>query len=91
MLSDMNCCRLDLWQTRTGPSGRHPVTALCFSCFALSLHPAHTQDARKRTGLPCNFTVKFYEGKYFPSFGSIFPVEDIVKVIPKEMVSVKHL
>jgi hypothetical protein len=33
--------------------------------------------------------VKFYAGKYFPSFGSIFPVEDIVKLIPREMVSRK--
>jgi hypothetical protein len=44
-------------------------------------------EARKRTGLPCNFSVKFYGGKYFPSFGSIFPVEDIVKLIPREQVS----
>lgn len=44
-------------------------------------------EARKRTALPCNFTVKFYKGKYFSSFGSIFPVEDIVKVIPQDMVS----
>eukprot|EP00878_Enallax_costatus_P018725 GHUV01019729.1.p1 GENE.GHUV01019729.1~~GHUV01019729.1.p1 ORF type:complete len:327 (+),score=66.40 GHUV01019729.1:368-1348(+) len=42
-------------------------------------------EARKRTGLPCNFTVKFYGGRYFSSFGSIFPVEDIVKIIPQDM------
>jgi hypothetical protein len=48
-------------------------------CFAVT-------EARKRTQLPCNFTVKFYGGKYFPSFGSIFPVEDIVKLIPREQV-----
>ncbi|WIA36591.1 hypothetical protein OEZ86_007880 [Tetradesmus obliquus] len=42
------------------------------------------QEARKRTGLPCNFSVKFYAGKYYSSFGSIFPVEDIVKLVPRE-------
>jgi hypothetical protein len=44
-------------------------------------------EARQRTSLPCNFKVLFYEGKYFSSFGSIFPVEDIIDVIPAELVS----
>eukprot|EP00879_Flechtneria_rotunda_P025238 GHRR01026809.1.p1 GENE.GHRR01026809.1~~GHRR01026809.1.p1 ORF type:complete len:472 (+),score=154.55 GHRR01026809.1:87-1502(+) len=43
------------------------------------------QEARKRTGLPCTFSVMFYEGRYFSSFGSIFPVEDIIKLIPPEL------
>jgi hypothetical protein len=44
-------------------------------------------EARQRTNLPCNFSVLFYAGKYFSSFGSIFPVEDIVGVIPPAQVS----
>lgn len=43
-------------------------------------------EARQRTNLPCDFRVVFYAGKYFPSFGSIFPVEDIIEVIPPELV-----
>jgi hypothetical protein len=43
-------------------------------------------EARKRTGLPCKFRVLFYDGRYFPSFGSIFPTSDIITVIPREMV-----
>jgi hypothetical protein len=46
----------------------------------LQTHP--TAEARKRTGLPCNFSVLFYAGKYFTSFGSIFPVEDVISVVP---------
>ena len=45
----------------------------------------HT-EARQRTHLPCNFSVLFYAGKYFMSFGSIFPVEDIIGVIPPAQV-----
>jgi hypothetical protein len=57
-----------------------PLCLICCLSFAVT-------EARKRTQLPCNFAVKFYGGKYFPSFGSIFPVEDIVKLIPREQVT----
>lgn len=43
-------------------------------------------EARQRTNTDCTFTVLFYEGKYFTSFGSIFPVEDIIAVIPPHQV-----
>eukprot|EP00775_Hariotina_reticulata_P003919 gene3919-4173_t len=43
------------------------------------------KEARQRTASPCNFEVIFYEGKYFPSFGSIFPVEDVIDVIPERL------
>lgn len=41
------------------------------------------KEARQRTSLTHPFQVVFYAGKYFPSFGSIFPAEDIIAVIPQ--------
>ncbi|KIY95412.1 hypothetical protein MNEG_12549 [Monoraphidium neglectum] len=38
--------------------------------------------AQKRTGLPCDFAVKFYPGRYAPEKGSILPVGDITQYIP---------
>ncbi|KAG2452291.1 hypothetical protein HYH02_003315 [Chlamydomonas schloesseri] len=40
------------------------------------------QWARNRTGLPCNFKVAFYPGRYAAEKGSILPVGDITTVIP---------
>lgn len=52
---------------------------------AAPLHATHA-EARKRSGLPCDFDVLFYDGKYFPSFGSIFPLQDVVEAIPQHLV-----
>ncbi len=54
--------------------------------LAIPPPPRNLAEARTRTQLPCKFSVLFYEGKYFSSFGSIFPVEDIIHVIPPEQV-----
>jgi len=40
------------------------------------------EEARKRTGLSCDFSVYWYQSKYFPGFGSILPLVDITEVIP---------
>eukprot|EP00775_Hariotina_reticulata_P013587 gene13587-13712_t len=38
--------------------------------------------AQKRTGLACDFKVRFYPGRYAPEKGSILPVGDITQYIP---------
>ena len=65
------------------PAALAASLSLVLTCMCVCLAVA---EARKRTGLPCNFTVRFYGGRYFSSFGSVFPIEDIVKIIPEDMV-----
>jgi hypothetical protein len=44
---------------------------------------------RKRTGLPCNFKIKFYPGHYAAEKCSILPVGDPTQYIPDSEVTLK--
>ena len=44
--------------------------------------------ARKRTGLPCDFQIKFYPGRYAVEKCSILPVGDPTSYIPDKEVHI---
>lgn len=58
-------------------------------------HPEQQEEyvrnwVRKRTDLPCDFSIRFYQGRYAAEKGSILPVGDPTAYVPKEEVSLLH-